>query len=736
MVPSEQTGIHYLRMKRRTFLSRAVCGGSMLFIPSSLIESMSFPSETCFNDEDLIGKDDIIPAPDNPDEWAGWREKLHSWRNRKRSILEYDGSSYLSEPFRWASSDFACGFIMICDSDFYDNDGGRYRIPEMIRRGKEEYGGYDSVVIWHAYPRIGLDERNQFDFYREMPGGLPGVKNAINQFHNAGIKVFIDYNPWDTGTRREEKEDIDLLIQVIRAVSADGIFLDTMKDAPGFRQKLDEVKKGIVLEGEIALPVEHIQTHHMSWAQWFSDSNVPGVYRNKWFERHHMQHAIARWSSDKTPLLQTAWMNGSGMLIWENVFGQWLGWCERDKSAYRLMHSVQKFFTDIFSGDDWIPLSEKSDIPGVYISTWGNDGYKIRTLINRKDSPAEGKIFRIENNAGNRHFNLMTGEEVKGSTDGPYLAISGKIAARGSGCFLSVKSEKIDRNLTDFLDVQKRLAAKGGSSTQIPAINIVRKNPLKHARLAEIPESMIIVPPALAVLKMEYRFREPGGYGNIREYLKLAETHELHSVCTLTRHADIRKFAIDETPVTNLQFRQFLDQTGYRPAVDASFLKHWKDGRIPEGRENHPVVYVDLSDARAYAGWAGKRLPSEEEWQYAAEGPEALIYPWGNEMETGKCNDGSSGDTTNVKRFPGGRSPFGCLDMCGNVWEMTASEYTDGRTRFIMLKGGSWYKAKGSEWYFDGGPQKNSFLAKMLLIWPGLDRCSTVGFRCAADLKS
>ena len=123
-----------------------------------------------------------------------------------------------------------------------------------------------------------------------------------------------------------------------------------------------------------------------------------------------------------------------------------------------------------------------------------------------------------------------------------------------------------------------------------------------------------------------------------------------------------------------------------------------------------------------------------EEWQYASMGPEALTYPWGNEPDKNKCNQNLNGLTTEVNGYPEGASPFGCLDMCGNVWELTGRIYSDGRTRFVMLKGGSCYKAEGSEWYFDGGPQKNSFIAKMLLIWPGLDRCSTLGFRCAADL--
>lgn len=123
----------------------------------------------------------------------------------------------------------------------------------------------------------------------------------------------------------------------------------------------------------------------------------------------------------------------------------------------------------------------------------------------------------------------------------------------------------------------------------------------------------------------------------------------------------------------------------------------------------------------------------EEEWQFAAQGSDGRRYPWGERMEPNRCNDGASGGTTPVMAFPAGRSPFGCYDMCGNVWEWTESEHSDGRTRFAMLRGGSYYRAEGSHWYFDGGPQPCDVTAKMLLMWPGLDRCATIGFRCAID---
>src|SRR6516164_5148509 len=117
---------------------------------------------------------------------------------------------------------------MMCDETFYDWRTGRYSVKEFLKQGRREFGGYDSVVLWHAYPRIGLDERNQFDFYRDMPGGLAGVRDAVRQFHSRGVHVYIDYNPWDTGTRRENKSDIDTLVEFVQALEVDGIFLDTM----------------------------------------------------------------------------------------------------------------------------------------------------------------------------------------------------------------------------------------------------------------------------------------------------------------------------------------------------------------------------------------------------------------------------------------------------------------------------------------------------------------------------
>jgi formylglycine-generating enzyme required for sulfatase activity len=133
------------------------------------------------------------------------------------------------------------------------------------------------------------------------------------------------------------------------------------------------------------------------------------------------------------------------------------------------------------------------------------------------------------------------------------------------------------------------------------------------------------------------------------------------------------------TPVTNAQYAAFVEATGdERP-------RHWEGGKPPGGKEDHPVVNVSWNDAVAYCNWlaevTGKpyRLPSEAEWEKGARGSDGRIYPWGNQWDAERCNskEGGEGDTTPVGAYPEGASPYGLLDMAGNVWEWTRSVYKD-----------------------------------------------------------
>jgi formylglycine-generating enzyme required for sulfatase activity len=142
---------------------------------------------------------------------------------------------------------------------------------------------------------------------------------------------------------------------------------------------------------------------------------------------------------------------------------------------------------------------------------------------------------------------------------------------------------------------------------------------------------------------------------------------------------NLRAFAIARTPVTNLQYKAFTDATGHRTPP------HWKERRIPAGREQHPVVYVSWYDASAYCAWLSARLdrvvrlPTEAEWEKAARGADGRIYPWGNEPPHAQfCNFGDARtNSTPVGSYPAAASPWGVHDMAGNVDEWTHTLYRD-----------------------------------------------------------
>lgn len=218
------------------------------------------------------------------------------------------------------------------------------------------------------------------------------------------------------------------------------------------------------------------------------------------------------------------------------------------------------------------------------------------------------------------------------------------------------------------------------------------------------------------------------------------------------RRVMVAPFRIMRHEVTNDAFAGFAAATGHRTDPERSgsgyvWTDRWQlvpgaDWRHPHGpgsaiagRGDHPVVQVSRRDAAAYCRWRGLRLPEEAEWEFAARGTDGRRYPWGDapprQGGAARANFGTpaccAADAADgylrigpVGRYPSGASPFGLLDMAGNVWEWTASAFP-GRPGFVSLRGGGW----GNDAYCLRAAYRHGNPPDI-----GLDM---VGFRCAAD---
>jgi len=198
-------------------------------------------------------------------------------------------------------------------------------------------------------------------------------------------------------------------------------------------------------------------------------------------------------------------------------------------------------------------------------------------------------------------------------------------------------------------------------------------------------------------------------------------------------------YQIDKFEVTNLQYKKFINATKRKSP------SHFRNRTYPRGKVDHPVVYVNWNDAKDYCEWAGKRLPTDQEWEKAARGTDGRTYPWGDEFDIAKANmplrwesfGRKFGDTLPIGSFPSGVSPFGLHDMTGNVWEWTESWYyaypnvevksENYGERYKTLKGGSWFDCSFYKCGISAPVFNRAFFGKKT-------KNDTFGFRCAKDI--
>jgi gamma-glutamyl hercynylcysteine S-oxide synthase len=513
--------------------------------------------------------------------------------------------------------------------------------------------------------------------------------------------------------------------------------LDTMTDVPErLVRAVAARRKGVVFAPERRLADGDLRRARQSWAQWFEvgDAATPSIYRHRWLVPEHRQLSIRRWDTSRKHDIAYSFFNGSGLVLWDNVFGTWNPYSREDRRLIAETGAIFDRYQDLFVHGEWLPLVP-TGVSGLDANRWnGSREGDARAIVTLRNRSTERLHYRVPPDAprglaykafwGEGHP-LLAGDLVGIEPEGVQALVLDDPATSGSALeHFRLLSRRADVDLPGYDEPCPK-------PRRLLAGRVARGRATSSGDTAA---PMVELPGSRFEMRIRHDRRECGCYplGTTDEamwgwFYKDIVTHDIQ--------VTLERFAIGATAVTNGDFLEFVHVSGYRPQGDQGFLRHVP--RLPDGslpvklsgkQEALPVTFVSLADARAYATWRGHRLPTEAEWQWAAEGAGAgNVYPWGNDERTFPRQIRAAFD-------PSTATPQGVMGLAGNTWELTESEHTDGHTRFVMLRGGVYLPPGGSEWLPARGVRRNDYHAKYLLSSEGLDRSDTVSFRTVVDL--
>ncbi len=674
-----------------------------------------------------------------PEDYANWLEAIQHWRFERRirqgltpEKLPGIPDFYALPELQWIHSEFMQPQMMVQDRYFYDPQTHKYTVDRYLNDVTARYGGIDAVLIWSTYPNMGIDARNQLQMVESMPGGYAGVRQMVDDFHRHGVKVLFPMMMWDQGSHSPGEPWPDAIANEMKEIDADGVNGDTQQGVPlAFSLAAVQAGHPLAFQPEGGASDEAVRWDVLGWG-YYKFQFVPTVDRYRWLNPKHQVNISDRWNRSKTDDLQYALFNGEGWESWENVWGIWNGITPRDAEATRRVAAIEREVAPFFESEGWQPFYPMQ-LYGVFASRWPLGDNTVWTIVNRNEYDVKGREMKVPATSGVRYFDLYHGVELQPVHNGSEDVLVFPIEAHGYDAVMAIQGAP-DAKLQAFLAKMKVMTERPLSSYS----DVWKPLPqqmvpiAKTALAASAPPGMVKIPGGEYVFKVHGT--EIEGFNDVGTDVQYSWEDSPRRYHEHRMHIDT--FYMDKYPVTNAEYKKFLDATHYHPVDDYDFLKDWKNGTYPAGWGNKPVTWVSLKDAEAYAKWAGKRLPNEWEWQYAAQGgDENRIYPWGNTWNPSDVPTPDKGHEltgpADVNAHPDGASPFGVMDMVGNIWQWT-NVFEDEHTRAAVLRGVSYYQPQGSVWYF---PQayKNDEHSKYLLMAPSYDRSGTLGFRCVKD---
>ncbi len=340
------------------------------------------------------------------------------WQNGLKKVFRekylydldaFDNTLFEREDLQWVRHAYVAGLNFAWDKDFYDHDPGRYTVTDYLEAGKEIFGGYDIYALWPTWPRLGLDERNQWDHFRDLPGGLAALRALSEAMHDDGTRLFICFNPWDESTRKEDP--YKGIAAIIEATDADGVVLDCSgKSNLRLQEVADSIKPGVIMYSEGMAVVKDMpgivsgRVHNAIYLSPPLNLNKlikPGfaIFRVLDNSDRHLKRELA-----------ISFFNGYGNEL--NTMGP--GSDEEVKDDLRFLGKttlIMRQNSHAFLSGDWTPL-----IPSLHDSVWVNEWpYENKTLytvLSFDPAGHNGPLFEIDVKEGYHYVSLWHHEEI------------------------------------------------------------------------------------------------------------------------------------------------------------------------------------------------------------------------------------------------------------------------------------------------------------------------------------